>query len=307
MTLWLALACSDSDKATTDTAEDTAAGAYIDADTLDISNLALSELEVEAAVTEVLVMAIEMNPVLLWSAYEDVLAAGDSSCPTYNFNAEYSYGSDHSWSDSCTTSGGTTFSGSSIGISFGPHESGLLTYQYRMSLSSSFTVTRPDGSMFLMSGEASASRTSSTSTESSYASLTGEFHGDGPDEVGTWLGQDLLLELTLLAEDGFNTRKVIMEGALVGLTGDVTASSYEELYFQAGNEVVCPTEPYGLISVRDSHGEWYDVQFHGESPEGQSDATLCDGCGDILYRGVSIGTACPDLDAYLNWKDSPWD
>ena len=308
MVFWLVVGCKGGQQSI-GTTEDTAVPepVYIDPDTLDISNLALSELEVEEGVTRTLAMAIEMNTELLWSTYESVLDAGAGGCPEYAYNTQYSYGSEHSWADSCTTAGGTTYSGSSLGLSYGPHTNGLLTYDFRLSLSSSFTVTWPDGSEFLMSGEASAARFSSQSTQTSSSSLNGEFHSNSADVTGTWLDQNLLMELTMNATDGYNTRKVIMEGALVGMSGNVTASSYEELYFQAGTDIACPIEPYGIISVRDELGDWYDVQFHGESPSGELNPDLCDGCGDILYRGVSIGTACPNLDPYLHWTGSPWD
>jgi hypothetical protein len=307
--LWLILGCSGGKQAI-ETIEDTASPstAYIDEDTLDISNLALSEAEVEAGVTEALAMAINMNTELLWATYAEALDATDDSCPAFTYNVRYSYGSEHAWSDSCTTDDGTTFSGSAIGFSYGEYTSGLFNYNFRLNLSSSFTVTRPDGSVLLMSGEVSTYRYSTTNTETSSSNLNGEFSLDGAEQSGTWLDQGLLLELSMNAEDGIATRKVIMEGALVGMTGTVTASSYEELFFQAGSDVACPTEPYGTISIRDAAGNWYDVRFHGETPAGDlDDPSLCDGCGDILYRGVTIGTACPDLDPYLNWEGSPWD
>lgn len=307
--LWLVLGCSGGKQAI-ETLEDTAApeASYIDEDTLDINVLALSESEVETEVTRALAMAIAMNTEVLWSAYDATLDSTDDDCPSFTYNVRYSYGSEHAWSDNCTTAGGTTFSGSSMGFSYSNYTSGLLNYDYRLSISSSFTITRSDGSTFLMAGEVSTARYTTTTAESSLSNLNGEFYSSGTDESGTWLDQGLLVDLGMIAEDGLATRKVIMEGALVGMSGNITASSYEELYFQAGSDVSCPTEPFGTISIRDTTGEWYDVQFHGETPAGDlDDPSLCDGCGDILYRGVAIGTACPDLDPYLHWEGSPWD
>ena len=59
--------------------------------------------------------------------------------------------------------------------------------------------------------------------------------------------------------------------------------------------------------MRDSEGEWYDVNFQG--PPYQGARVLpndCDGCGQVYYRGELLGEVCPDFSILTDWEDRPW-
>ena len=60
----------------------------------------------------------------------------------------------------------------------------------------------------------------------------------------------------------------------------------------------------GQMSVRDTHGYWYELKF-----DVSSDWELmgeCDGCGQLSHKGENIGEVCLDFSSVLEWEDRPW-
>jgi hypothetical protein len=69
----------------------------------------------------------------------------------------------------------------------------------------------------------------------------------------------------------------------------------------------CPQEPSGTLAIRDEANEWYTVAFDGPSyAGGETFPAACDGCGEVWYRGTSLGLVCPDLSTLTQWERSPW-
>ena len=63
----------------------------------------------------------------------------------------------------------------------------------------------------------------------------------------------------------------------------------------------------GNQQARDNAGQWYDVLFDGPLEYGeQVDPDLCDGCGQVWYRGEPLGEACVDFSHLLDWSGRPW-
>lgn len=64
----------------------------------------------------------------------------------------------------------------------------------------------------------------------------------------------------------------------------------------------CDLEPLGWIGLRDEDAVWYDVVFLPKDGDGMTGAPYpndplsnCDGCGTLYVRGVDVGEVCVDL------------
>jgi hypothetical protein len=99
-----------------------------------------------------------------------------------------------------------------------------------------------------------------------------------------------------------------VDGGVSGFDGEIGAVVFDAvLLVDAGWGGACPSEPGGVISVRDVQGGWYDILLDGPAEwGGTSDPDLCDGCGEAFYRGESIGSVCADFPALLGWEGTPW-
>ena len=101
---------------------------------------------------------------------------------------------------------------------------------------------------------------------------------------------------------------VEVDGGLSGLGGDLDTVVFDAVtIFDESLGSTCPTEPGGVVSVRDVSGDWYDVVFDGPTEYGdESDPDLCDGCGAAYYRGEYLGQVCSDFTGMLDWEGTPW-
>jgi hypothetical protein len=91
-----------------------------------------------------------------------------------------------------------------------------------------------------------------------------------------------------------------VNGGVSNLGGSVDTVSFDDL--SLNGYWTCNLEPSGSISIRDDAGYWYDVFFDVDNETGAAPEGLCDGCGDVWYRGVRVTQACADFSPWFAWK-----
>jgi hypothetical protein len=143
-----------------------------------------------------------------------------------------------------------------------------------------------------------------------YLSYTGGAHWSGATFGETWLGDDVSLAIVVsgAAVPGSGAY-LTLQGGLDGYGGTYADSvRFEGVYMATaawGSD--CPQEPSGTLAIRDEANEWYTVAFDGPSyAGGETFPAACDGCGEVWYRGTSLGLVCPDLSTLTQWERSPW-
>lgn len=234
----------------------------------------------------------------VFSAYEAGMSGSSEGCPNY-----YDYDGSAYWYDSCTSAGGTEFSGYSFYQQFHDWDAGDGSIYNGASLSGVGSITSPDSSRLEFGGSAYQIVITSQLAldDPSYYSgmylvIQGGFSGTGAGAEGTWLDGDAGPDLALYTyyAPSYDGRAVSLEGSLGGLAGGAEAVVFDSLYLMSPNLVPdCPGEPYGVVSVRDAEGSWYDVVFDGpETYESDVDPDLCDGCGEAYFRGEALGPVC---------------
>ncbi len=272
----------------------------------------LSLPEVEQSLVEVVAAFRNWRPFLVYEAHAAMLADGDGACPipydyyypTYGYY--YYYGS-------CAAESGLTYDGYIYGITYGTEfDTASYVYDHYAWWYGEGAARLSDDQRFDMSGYFYTYNYRYLDTEIStvYLSFTGEALWTGDTYGDTWLGEARSLSLTVLGNGAPGQGAAIsLEGGMSGLSTPHTDTvRFEGLYMATeawGSD--CPIEPSGTVSVRDSAGEWYAVRFDGPAHAGaESFPPKCDGCGEVWYRGASLGTVCPDLSALTSWERNPW-
>jgi len=267
--------------------------------------------EVGAAVTEAVATAKMVDGSLLFRAYRAALDEASSSCPYMDPLYQELYSVDY-WYDSCTADSGTSFNGYGYGYLYEPFWSGTYYYSDYAYFYGDAVVSWADGSEFVASGNASYTNYDESTSNYGVMSLYtfGQFSWDADEAAGTWLAAGVSASLSTYAVDyrGWGARMVVFDGGLSHLDGTTNAVVFDQLY--AANQVYgspCEMEPGGMVSVRDSQGEWYDVVFDG-ADYGSSSVfpPECDGCGHVWFRGELLGDVCPDLSGLLDWEGWSW-
>lgn len=263
--------------------------------------------------------ALSVDPATLHQTYANLIATAyanvtydEDDCPYYYdyYLEDYGY---FYWYDTCTAPDDTSFSGYALSYDY----SGLDSYPYYYPnyayLSGNGSVTDPKGYTLDMAGYSYIYEYEYYGSYFNYHSgyTYGNFSYDNPDYAGTWLGQNLSVNLTFYAYQYNNDPASVVNqitGSLSGMSGDVNTIVLTDTYFYtAALGSNCEAEPSGTISVRDADGEWYDVYFQGPPYSG---ATVfppdCDGCGQVYFRGEYLGESCPDFSILSSWEGRPW-
>jgi hypothetical protein len=269
--------------------------------------------QVEAALDQAFALLLQVDPNDIFDSFNKVVDAGDSSCPYYYDYYYELYGYDY-WYGGCTANNGAVYDGSTYGYDtswdYGYYWYNRYGWWYG-DFSADFSAADEPSGTFDMSGYvyfadyeySSGSRYFSTS-------LTGAARSTLEDGLGTWMEQDLSLALTL--SGGWYTSYggyLDLSGGISGFEADVQSVSFQSVHLAtAGWGSDCEAEPSGTISVRDDEGEWYEVMFDGPAYTGAMVFPPdCDGCGEVWWRGESLGMVCPDIGALLDWDGTPWE
>lgn len=229
-----------------------------------------------------------------------VPAAG---CPEYysaNIGADYTY--EDWWSGGCEAPDGTRVDGygqRSTSRWSGDGSSGAYVAGYFEG-----TITSPEGWDAGGFGYYYLEDARDADGQSVWRYFIGELSAEAADTDGSWLER---------------TAGYAMSGGVwwdrwgglwMGVDGNVPLEGDAVAFAVAGAEAYstdwgypCPGEYAGTWSVRDANGWWYVVDFDADEYE---KGGTCDGCGEVLVDGVSIGLACPGLEPLVSMEVIAW-
>jgi hypothetical protein len=242
--------------------------------------------------------------------YDAVMAGGDDGCPLLYGGSEE--GGDYLyWKEYCSSDEGAAFEGYSYDYSFDGLYADAVTWSgWYLYLSA--TMVDAAGDRLQGAGAVARRRGDSDDGWSYFEQVVdGSFTWSGAGKGGgAWLGGSVQPTLTRTAYlfPEIDGRAMSLEGGLAGLSGALGTIAFSGLSLfspEFGN--ACAGEPSGVVSVRDGDGNWYDVVFDGpEAWDEPVDAALCDGCGEVWFRGEAVGDACASFDSLLAWEETPW-
>lgn len=277
---------------------------------------ALTNEQVGDAIGDAVNRIFEFNAAPVVRAYKAAADTTDAACPDY-----YNDGTNTYWYDYCWTESGTYYAGYGFLYQYQNLDGGdgyLYNGDYFYLVAD---VTNAAGYTFSGSGAAydvvlthEGTDTSAPHTVS-YSVIQGVFAYDGPEVAGTWMTEGVTPDLTLSVYDVpeatspyYNGQYLTIQGGVSGLGGDLGTVIFDgAIIFSEMMGSTCTIEPSGTISARDNAGQWYDVLFDGPTEYGeQVDPELCDGCGQVWYRGEPLGEACVDFSHLLDWSGRPW-
>lgn len=263
------------------------------------------------ALIDAALKALQQEPSPIVTAYNRLDATGDpEGCP-FRFYEFYGggYNADY-WAGECNASSGTRFDGYGYRLIYDDWDDGSGALFDGWTLYMSGRMTDVLGNYSQGAGVAADVVARGEGYNLLYRVLDGAFLVGGPDVETGWLDGTSFPSTVVYAVyyPSINGHYVYMSGGLGGLSGDVnTVAMTEVTLYDARLGSTCDKEPSGMISVRDNQGEWYDVLFDGPT-EANPDVprSVCDGCGQVWYRGKNLGQTCADFSPLLDWKDSPW-
>ena len=281
---------------TTDTGE----GPFL---AVDESEATWSIDDVSAAANEALGYLWEIDPLIIFTRYQEMISKGDGDCPSWS--------SDGVWSGYCTTSSGLQIDGSadldwSTDFADKDHQ---YDHSIRLKADARFT-TVDDSTLMIRTTESRYSEYTTTSKGGKHhvaALVEGDFGWSNSSVDDTWLRHAARVEMEIKTDAG-TSPATHLSGTVSGLPGTwIDAMSLDYFYFDAVSpEDDCAEEPAGGLSLHSIDMEWYEIRFHGTGSQLQYDGDSCDGCGDAYHGGILVGTVCPDWSLWTSWKDRPW-
>ncbi|MEN0062528.1 MAG: hypothetical protein AAGA48_10295 [Myxococcota bacterium] len=249
---------------------------------------------VEASIELAFEALDELDPTPLVTAYSAVMAAGDTSCPSF-FTADEGF--DY-WLDTCESPSGASFDGFGVlDVTEGvPVDFGLVGTT--TTIGGSGSVVGPDGAGLDMNGFLQVTAAADASTSLSNLTISGSFATDHAAANGTWLEQGWEPEVSQLrlVVTGVGEVRVI-NGVIENL--DLDGQRFPVVLQNVAIADVatgftdCGIEPTGVISVR-LDGDWVDVIFDPiQTDDGiLTPSDVCDGCGEAWSGTQSLGPVC---------------
>jgi hypothetical protein len=233
-----------------------------------------------------LVWTLDAAPV--FEIYQRMMQFGDGYCPYVEDYGATTYGGEaDSWYAQCDSSAGATYSG------YAYHY--LNDYYYPGSLYEGLylgaTVIAPNGTLFSGQGGFEFGEGDYGNVHDTYIYLDGFVEYDGDEADGTWLADGirpaLYAERSSSRSGDWNS--LYADGQIAGLPGGVDTVELVEVHLDSDDGCA---EPEGVISLRTSAGDWFEVTFDG--PDGD-----CDGCGTARWLGLEMGPVCGDFGPWM--------
>jgi hypothetical protein len=276
----------------------------------------LSAAQIGTAIAEFFEVVFDLQGSAPVAVHDELFDAGDDYCPYAYPIDDPAY--DHPgldgalWYGGCTAESGARYEGYGYRLAYRNYEAQAGQFYWGDAVFGQADMVSPSGESFRLGGTAySLSIEVPAEQYTSWLNLIeGSFSWEGQSGLETWLSGGLSPALTMQAfySELYQGNLLILDGGVTGFDGPVDTVVLEGLTFISetlGND--CPQEPGGVLSVRDSAGEWYDVLFDGPTEFGDLvDPAACDGCGIVTYRGEVVGSACADLSHVLDWTSRPW-
>ena len=287
------------------------------------STAVLSVEEVAAGIESGLETMRLLDPAILQAQYLELIADGDAAeegCPEWRENFYEGEGYNY-WKDTCTSEEGTLFSGWAKQQRPMEYQNGNHHYTDDGYLEGEFEISRPGGARLEFSGKVSYYErinnyyyyTDRTDFDRYYyVDAWGDATLQTSDGDANWLTESYVYDYNINFQDydDDDGMKADWEGGIFGITGDAPAIHATDFYiYSAANGSPCEKEPSGLISIRDTQGQWYDVEFQGPPYNGAwSYQPACDGCGEVWFRGEFMGETCVDFSIFMEWNGEgrPW-
>jgi len=294
--LFFGFACVQPEPTTADSAPAADAPYIYEEDAPPVAALSLDE--VTGLVSEGVGAVWDYSASPIFTAYEAGMARASSGCPNY-----YDYDGSAYWYDTCTAADGTQFSGYSFYQLYAGTDAGDGSYWDGAALNGVGSIQGADGSGLEFGGSTYAIQITSQLPVDDpswysgyYLVIQGGFQGSGPLVAGSWLEADAGPDLSLYTyyAPSYEGRAVSLSGSLGGLGDGTQAVVFDGVYLMSENVMPdCPGEPAGVVSVRDADGSWYDVIYDGPATyDAPVEAELCDGCGEVYFRGEDLGAVC---------------
>ena len=255
---------------------------------------AMALSDIETALSDVLPMLPELSSSPALDAYLAAMEGAEEDCPTWYIEAEGSY-----WYDYCYTEAGDAYEGyvyeATLYDYADPYNVGWVWDIHEVAAS----ATVLSGGHFF-SGSGSLSMTTGTGPDGASGLSTyvgGTFTWDGPEADDTWMADGVRPSLYMWQGTFpiISAHDIYLEGSITGLGGTADTVALTEVYIASRSAGwPCAEEPQGTISLRGDEGYWYDVIFDPYE--------VCDGCGEVWFRGDRLGEACVDLSDWVAWE-----
>lgn len=272
---------------------------------------ALSLNALGSALVSAVQEAAQLDPAPIIAAYNTLDATGDQEGCPLRFYESYGpgYNADY-WAGECNASSGTRYDGFGYRLLYDDWNDGSGVLYDGWTLYMSGRMTDMAGRYFQGAGAAADVKGQVQGGNIVYKVLDGSFVAGGSEVETAWLDGGLFPSLVVYAAyyPSLNGHYISLSGGLGGLSGEInTVAMTGVAIYDARMGSTCDQEPSGMISVRDAQGEWYDVLFDGPTEENPDvPRVLCDGCGQVWYRGQSLGQTCGNFGPLLDWKEKPW-
>ena len=320
MLVWLVLACGGAVESPVDTGVDTGderPDEYVVPEGQ--STVLLTVEEVAHGIEVGLETMRLLDPADVQNYYLSLVGGADESCPEWKdtiYEGTYNY-----WKDACTSDDGTIFSGWAKQQRPYDYQDGNHHYVDDGYLEGEFEISQPGGIELEFSGKVSYwERTlnyykdpEDEDPEHDYdVYASGDVTLRSPGQEDTWLTSSFVYDYDIYFKDYDDDEgmSASWDGGIFGIEGDTPAIYASDFYiYSASYGSPCEQEPSGLVAVRDSLGQWYDVEFQGPPYSGAwSYQPECDGCGDVWFRGEFLGEACVDFSIFMDWDGDgrPW-
>jgi hypothetical protein len=256
------------------------------------------------------VLALDVRPILALHgevAPPPPLGTGDlTGCPA-RLTQDYGAAKVYFWQGACTDEAGRMWAGQGAVITYTDLVNEVGTFSGQQ-IQMAGRITAPDGTWLEGAGTATWFHGGSEQLAAVSHALTGSWTAGGPGVTtaagaSPWLDgtRNPSLEVvrwTYLPTGGDNlTVRGGLSFAEGGPWGEaITAISFEDFTARAREAgASCPREPGGAVALRDADGAWIDVFFDGPTDRAaETDAALCDGCGDAWYRAEALEAVCVD-------------
>jgi len=238
--------------------------------TMDAATLAA---ELQAAIDDV----PRFDPLVLMSAYDHLLRAGDATCPPISPD----WVGQVYWEGDCVAESGAAYDGWVLSSWFrdvpGPYGEPCSDAAFFYGFA---TIVDPGGATWI--GYGTTSYLACTDPEGNTrfdAYLEGDFtYGAAPE--GSFLQDWLPVSLFWTATTGPAGHELSLDGAISGRAGAAEAVRFHDLLLVDG-------EPAGQVTLWDREGDPTVLEFEGDG----------DGCA---------GEVCVDWTVLTGWTDRPW-
>lgn len=279
--------------------------------------------EVEAALEGVVGKIFEYHAQPMLDVYWELVQDTDEACPSWyaTENSDYWIAADDGAAGQdtegeqggCLTAGQTEYRGWAYTQDMDGYEAGEGWVVDKDYVSALAWIWTPEGHLYEAAGTLLTS-TQAQDGESGTLTLVesrieGVFGWDGPGLEDTWLGRGELPDMAIEAQSMLQRHNLEVEGGVSNVQDVTGIDAFAVNDFLYADEFHCAVEPSGVVSLRQTDGQWWDIHFDG--PTEQQDAEVpddddCDGCGRAFFRGQEWGTVCLDFTPLLDWDVSPW-